>query len=346
MHGIRKQLLAQAEKFDGSASSLKCVLDTLKDAKLETRSKYTYLAHVRKFLVDQGFMGHHEPEFKARIATLKEQFPEEYEKKWESRSNADKFKVFKAARARVQGGKDSDPATEFEKLVGQLGYVPAAFASLALPRQLEAELRATRRQSRQHKFSSENLLRIRDPQGFLGVIATQLRSDEACLLFPALLVVSGLRVSDIYYGAQLQPVEGQPFQALTHSALKRGSRLSDEPKKGVIHLCCTFSLLDNGLQKFRKQFPNVQTSHQASTLRGPTNKKWCLAAFGNHVQNLYKCHQLRAVYAKLVYILWGREEHESSFYKKNLLHDSDTVSAEYETVKIPEDHWSALKPIA
>lgn len=49
-----------------------------------------------------------------------------------------------------------------------------------------------------------------------------------------------------------------------------------------------------------------------------------------------------AMYAKFAYIIFGREEREGAFFKKMLIHESDTVSQAYETVKVPEELYSQL----
>ena len=269
------------------------------------------------------------------LRNLKRTGPRGFQVQWHVLSATDKYKMYtKGCRAK-------------ESWALQAQYPPRTFLLLSLqcllPGATVQEVKKNRRTARARKFAKENLLWIHKPQHFLIHILSGLGSSKAENLFPALLLASGLRVSDIYFGAKCDPDPNHPYRMKVESHLKKGCRLSTDPKKGTISLLCQYPLFEVGLQRFRSLWPNVKCAKQASTCRAAVNKKWCLNAVGGYVENFKKCHSFRAIYAKFAYILWGRAEREACFFQRMLLHDSDYVSSEYETVKIPEDQWDSIR---
>jgi len=309
------------------------------ESKIRKSSLVTYICGLRALLIEADFNGHRGVEYESQRMTLRAKWGPIFDQKWESLGSKDKIKFLRRCHEYQEG---------FEADICDLDYIPEQFRELTCDKLLGkfsiSEVKEQRKQARKQKFSKENLLWISEPAVFLDRVLSGLSSENPSTLFPALLLASGLRVSDIYFGATCKPVPSHPYKMLVYSNLKKGLKLSNDSKCGVIFLLCEFNVFNAALTRFRSLFPHIQNSLQASTSRGPQNKKWCLKAVGNLATNFKKCHSLRAIYAKFCYILWGREERECNFFKEMLLHDSDHISSEYETVKIPEETWSTIRP--
>jgi len=231
----------------------------------------------------------------------------------------------------------------FTYALGGLNYVCTLFHQLS-PQSIfpgiKQRIAYDQAKARKRKFAKDSLLRILDPEALIKQVAGPLKShfrQPGKKILPALLLVSGLRVSDVYFGAVVEPVPGEPDKALITSRLKPGLRVKGEEKKAVVPLLCPFTEFKRHLDFFRAEFKNVDSSEKATGSRGKSNKQWCSEAIGNLCSNFTRPHHMRAIYAKIAYSKFGKDEHEATFVQRVLMHDTDKAAQAYSHVMIVQE---------
>lgn len=331
------QLLPHLIKtFDDSEEWFRRVKDEFDRLEVKDSTKTSYLSALRSRLVKASFNDYHGPGFEEAVKDFVVKYKEEALEWWKDKP-VNRYKTWVAAtKERVTHARSQPP---FRQELSLLPYLPIHFTKLnsynILPKERVREIERAK-VARKRKFEETKLLRIEEPQRLLDQVLLPLQAKNEQppeKLLPALALASGLRISDIYYGATVDCNKDiYAYEAVVTSFLKPGLATK---KTGLIPLLVTFNMFDYHLKQFRSHFPSIRSPTSASgSSRGIKNKEWCLKAIGSLCDNFAKPHHLRALYAKFAYLQFGTRQHEASFVQKVLLHESDYAASAYSNVII------------
>ncbi len=331
-----------AKEFDGSEIWFQKVKRLLVDSKQKETTKFCSISRLRREIIQRDFNSYYGENFSHTFGRCSLNFPTEA-LNWYKLAPLDRYKLW--CFAKQQSIREIVKPESFEHELSQVDYCPGSFAKLRLDMIIPGsrERRMHKQQSRQNeKFEAVRLMVIENPNQLMQKVLNPLRLREITPadILPALLLATGLRVSDIYFGAELvrviihDPVTNEnkvePYQAHVTSRLKPGLK---SEKKGIIPLLAYVEDVLYHLARFRGVYNNVKTSSAAASSRSKKNKEWCIRAVGSLCTNFTRPHNLRALYAKLAYHVYGfPDKHEPSFVKDILLHDTFQAGTCYSNV--------------
>jgi hypothetical protein len=331
-----------AKDFDNTEVWFERTKKTFSQIFVVERTKSVYVARLRQLLIKNGFNGHYNKLFSRNIASCALDFSKETLEWFSDQDFTRRYKVWlRAKHAKVLG-----KANEFENMLANVSFAPEIFDKVSVPSILGKECKIRQKfaesEARKEKFKKENLLKVKNAQDFLNymlqpLLTYEIQSSE--ILLPALLFASGLRVSDIYGNAEITPYDDELLcnYAYVKSFLKTG--LCYE-KENLIPLLCDAKKFLFHLKSFRLRFPD--SKNVSSGNNGKKNKEWCKQRVKGLCKNFTHTHQLRALYAKFAFLLFGKNEHELTFIKKVLLHESDSAASSYSNVKVNMDENTVL----
>lgn len=340
----RKEVLKLADQFDNTEAWLTKLEGTIKRL-LETKeikggSLAVYISNARKQIAQKHFNAHRGIGYEAEFEKLSRRFPKEAFN-WLSQEGW--FKVKQICEARKCDLEKQCAPNPWKSALAHLPFMPAIYEMISFDRiqhGFQKNEKKKRELSRQEKLTPEHLLIINDPNGLMERVLFPLLDLKKTypneIVLPGLLLASGLRVADVYFGADVYFRDNMDYGVDVVSKLKLP--LGQTEKKGFVPLLIPARAFVAHLQRFRKQNPNIETSEKASSSRGAINKRWCMKQVGSLIGNFTKPHNLRAVYAKLAYLLFGKTMlmTEATFVQFVLLHSSDRAALNYSGVIVNE----------